>query len=179
MGAQGAAWRPTSFGLWAVNRGSPRNVQYFRSNKALVYCSIFFQSRSAPPQRRHLFRAASPPTRTTYPDRNSIVRSNIPVRAPVALFASHSHLGRRSPERDRADGSLQQVRRPSTGHEGAQTPPRSPSNLRPKTLSERLRLMSPAEPVQTSAVARAPAWSSALALFSFSIGRTFRASLHR
>ena len=63
--------------------------------------------------------------------------------------------------------------------ERAQTPPRSPSNLRPKTLSERLRFMSPAEPVRSSAVARAPAWSSALALFSFSIGRTFRASLRR
>ena len=44
------------------------------------------------------------------------------------------------------------------------------------TLSERLRTIPPAEPVRSSAGARAPAWSSALALVLFSIGRTFRAS---
>ena len=63
---------------------------------------------------RHLFRGASPPTRTTYPDNlpgqkfdRSIEHTIVPRRAPgPRCFASHSHLGRRYPERDRADGSL-------------------------------------------------------------------------
>ena len=63
-------------------------------------------------------------------------------------FASHSHLARRYPQRDRADESLQQVRRPSTGHEGArpntpaialEPPPKDPFRTPPINASGRAR----------------------------------------
>ena len=52
---------------------------------------------------RHLFGAASPPTRTTYPDRNSIVRSNIPCATHAAPGGGGggAHLGSASWRRAR------------------------------------------------------------------------------
>ena len=110
----------------------------------------------------------------TYPDRISIVRSNTPGQTAASLQsgAAISDLGHIV--LPSATALMEAWNRCADLRQAMQEPKHSRDRPRTRTtLSERLRTMPPAEPVRSSANARAPAW---LTLVSFSIGRTFCAS---